>query len=290
MAAEDGFSWTLNARRQTLTAQALRAAAADKRIAELECELDRAREQLTHQQNRAASLETSLALKGDENSRLSQRVSEFAADLERKHHELDNARLALAAVESERISLEKSSALKSDENSCLSHRITELSADLELKHDQLERARLALAAAESGRVKAHEQNQADISARDRGLAVVSARAERTEKRLEQMQQRLRAGESEIERLRKEQVEAAAQSARRATALAGAERTVTSLGNLFWQLESAVRRQEQERQEPDATTPGIVAERGSGRSMASGILQRDLGKDDWLFETLRNGRA
>lgn len=290
MAAEDGFSWTLNARRQTLTAQALRAAAADKRIAELEYELDQVREQLTHQQNRAASLEASLALKGDENSRLSDRATELSADLKRERDQLESTRLALAAVESERILLEKSCALRNDENSRLSHRITELSADLERKHEQLERARLASAVAESERIRTREQNQADLSARDNKVAFASTRAKRTEKQLEQIQQQLRASEREIERLSKEQVETAAELARRATALADAEHTITSLGNLFWQLESAVQRQGQERQTPDATTPGVVAACSSGGSVASGILERDLGKDAWLFETLRNGRA
>ncbi len=339
MAEEDGFSWTLNARRQTLTAQALRAAAADKRVAELEYELDQAREQLTHQQNEAASLETSFALKTDENSRLSDRVTELSADLGFKRNELESARLALAAMAAERISLEKSAALKTDENSRLAHRVTELaadlklkhdqlerarvalaaadaerisleksfapkadenarlthrvtelSADLQIKHDQLERARLALAAVEAERIKADEQNQADVSARDHRLTLVSARAERAEKLLEDMQQRLRAGESEIEHLKKAQAESAAELARRATALAGAEHTITALGNLFWQLESAVQRQWQERQRSDATTPSIAAECRSGGPISSGILERDLGKDAWLFENLRNGRA
>jgi chromosome segregation ATPase len=339
MAAEDGIAWTFNVRRQTLTAQALRAASADKRAAELEYELDQARERLTHQQNRAASLETSLALKTDENSRLSDRVTELSADLQIEHDQLERARMALATVESERIALEKSLALKTDENSRLSHRVTELSADRELKHDQLERTRLALAAAESERtalgasfalktdeysrlahrvtelsadlqikhdqlerarlalaataserIKADEQSEADRSARDRQLTHVCARAESAEKRLDQMQEQLRTSESEIERLRRAQVESTAELARRATALAGAEHTITSLGNLFWQLESAVRRQWQDRQKRDATAPSIVAECSGGGSGISGILERDLGKDAWLFESLRNGRA
>lgn len=339
MAAEDGFTWTLNGRRQTLAAQALRAAASDQRIAELEYELERAHEQLIHQQNRAASLETSLALKSDENSSLSDRITELCADLQIKHDQFESARLALASAESERISLDKSLALKADENSRLSHRVTQLSADLQIKQDQLERARLALAVAEAERaplekslalksdensklshratelsadlqikqeqlersrralaaveverIKASEQSRADVSVRDHQLALVSGRAESAEKRLEQMQQRLRESESEIERLRRAQAESVAEAARRATALAGAEHTITSLGNLFWQLESAVRRQEPEPQEADATAPGAVAERSSAGSVACGMLERDLGRDAWLFESLRNTRA
>jgi chromosome segregation ATPase len=339
MAAEDGFTWTLNGRRQSLTAQALRAAAADQRIAELEYELERAREQLIHQQNRASSLETSLALKSEENSSLSDRITELSADLQIRHDQFESARLALASVESERISLDKSFALKSDENSRLSHRVTqlsadlqikhdqlerarlalavaeaeraplekslalksdensklshrttELSADLQIKHDQLERARLALAAAEAERIKASDQGQADISSRDHQLTLVSARAESAEKRFEQVQQRLHESDSEIECLRRAQAESVAELARRATALAGAEHTITSLGTLFWQLESAVRRQEHEHQESDATTPSVVAERSSIGSVTCGILERDLGRDAWLFESLRNSRA
>lgn len=287
MAAEDGTGWTLNARRQTLAAQALRASAADKRIAELECELDQAREQLTHQQNRAASLETSLALKADENSQLSGQISELSAALKRERDLLERAHLAVATVEAERIALEKSCAAKSDENARLSHRVTELAADLQLRHEQLERARLASAAADSERVKRDEQHQADTAARDHKIGLVSARADNTERSLEQIREQLRTSENEIERLRKAQVESSAELARRATALASAEHTITALGNLFWQLESAVRRQWQEPQKPDATTQGIVAECSRAGSLTSGILERDLGKDAWLFESLLN---
>jgi chromosome segregation ATPase len=338
MAAEDGIPWTQGARRQTLAAQALRAASADKRVAELEHELDQLREQLMHQQNRAASLETSLALKTDENSRLSERVTELSADLRAEHQHLERARLALATVESERIALEKSLALKTDENSrsahhvmelaadlklkhdqleqarlalaaaesertalqtsfalktdetsVLSHRVTELSADLQITQDQLERARLALAAAESERIEADEQNRADISARDHKFTRVSARAESAEKRLDDMQQRLRSSESEIEGLKRAQGESNAELARRGAALVKAEHTITSLCNLFWQLDSAVRRQWQGRQNPDATAPSLVAECSGSGSIASGILERDLGQDAWLFERMLNGR-
>src|ERR1700761_3513590 len=339
MTAEDGFTWTLNGRRQTLAAQALRAAAGDQRIAELKYELERAHEQLVHQQNRAASLETSLALKSEENSSLSGHITELCADLQIKHDQFESARLALASAESERISLDKSLALKAEENSRLSHRVTQLSADLQIKVDQLERARLAsavaeaeraalekslalkseensklshrptelsadlqikqeqlerarraLAAVEAERIKASDQGRMDISVRDHQIGLVSARAESAEQRLEQIQQRLRESEGEIERLRKAQAESEAELARRATALAGAEHTITSLGNLFWQLDSAVRRQEHEPPESDAATPDVVVERSSVGSATCEMLERDLGRDAWLFESLRNTRA
>ena len=62
---------TLMDRWETLAARAARVSSADKRIAELESELDAAREALVLRENEHHSLQTSLDLIGGDNSRLS---------------------------------------------------------------------------------------------------------------------------------------------------------------------------------------------------------------------------
>jgi hypothetical protein len=94
-AREVAAAWVLNARRETLAARTARAAAADKRIAELEDELNATREELALRENENQSLQTSLDLVVAENSRRS--VAEI--DL---LDELEQTKMALFAAEAER--------------------------------------------------------------------------------------------------------------------------------------------------------------------------------------------
>jgi len=66
----------LNGRRETLAARAARAATADKRVTELEDELGLARERLVLEENENYSLQMSLDLAINENSRLSSQLAE----------------------------------------------------------------------------------------------------------------------------------------------------------------------------------------------------------------------
>ena len=95
----------MNTSHESLTAQALRAAAAITRIAELERELQSACERLTHEQNKAVLLEISLALKVDENLHVCEPAAKAVTDedgpAECAHKLLEEMRQRLLISESE---------------------------------------------------------------------------------------------------------------------------------------------------------------------------------------------
>jgi chromosome segregation ATPase len=96
MAREAILAWILNARRETLAARAAKAKAAVERIAELEAKLDTALERIGLQDNENQSLQTSLDLTVSENLRLSNRLSETDATLERISSEFDQLKTSEA--------------------------------------------------------------------------------------------------------------------------------------------------------------------------------------------------
>jgi chromosome segregation ATPase len=91
----------LNGRRSTLTAQALGAAAAEKRAARLACELASAKEELAHQENRILSLQNSLDLQHLENVWLRSQLAERSAALELAREECELSARALAAAKAQ---------------------------------------------------------------------------------------------------------------------------------------------------------------------------------------------
>ena len=96
MAREAAAAWILKARRETLAARAAKAKAADERIAELEALFETALERIAFQYNENQSLQTSLDLTVSENLRLSNRVSESDATLERISSELEQLKTSEA--------------------------------------------------------------------------------------------------------------------------------------------------------------------------------------------------
>ena len=96
MAREATLAWILNARRETLAARAAKAKAAVERIAELEAKLDTALERIGLQDNENQSLQTSLDLTVSENLRLSNRLSETDATLERISSEFEQLKTSAA--------------------------------------------------------------------------------------------------------------------------------------------------------------------------------------------------
>ena len=88
MARDAAAAWILKARRETLAARAAKAKAAEERIAELEAKFDIALERIAFQDNENQSLQTSLDLTVNENLRLSNRLSESDATLEKISSEL----------------------------------------------------------------------------------------------------------------------------------------------------------------------------------------------------------
>src|SRR5580704_14676786 len=96
IAREAAAAWILKARRETLAARAAKAKAADERFAELEAKFDSALERIAFQDNENQSLQTSLDLTVSENLRLSNRLSESDATLEKISSEFDQLKTSEA--------------------------------------------------------------------------------------------------------------------------------------------------------------------------------------------------
>jgi chromosome segregation ATPase len=96
MAREVAAAWIMKARRETLAARAAKAKAADERIVELEAKFDTALERISFQDNENQSLQTSLDLIVSENLRLSNRLSESDATLEKISSELEQLKTSEA--------------------------------------------------------------------------------------------------------------------------------------------------------------------------------------------------
>jgi chromosome segregation ATPase len=89
MAREAAAAWILKAREETLAARAAKAKAAVERIAELEAKFETSLERIAFQDNENQSLQTSLDLTVSDNLRLSNRLSESDATLEKLSSELE---------------------------------------------------------------------------------------------------------------------------------------------------------------------------------------------------------
>jgi len=109
---------------------AAKVATADERIAELEDELDSAREERAHQENENRSLQTSLDLRLSESTAANQRTAELEA-------ELDSAREERAHQENENWSLQTSLDLRVSESTAANQRIAELEAELGATRERL---------------------------------------------------------------------------------------------------------------------------------------------------------
>jgi len=101
-AREAAAEWILNARRETLAARATRAAAADKRIGDLEADLEWARERIALLENENHSLQSSLDITAKETSRLSDRLQVGDAACYRACSQLEQTQSTLASAEVER--------------------------------------------------------------------------------------------------------------------------------------------------------------------------------------------
>ena len=110
VAREPAAAEILNEHVETLAAQTV---AADKRVVELEGEVDSAREELFFRENENHSLQTSLGLIVSEKSRLSHRLTESDSAVDKARSQLDQKKTALTAAEAERDKL--AALFKTDE-------------------------------------------------------------------------------------------------------------------------------------------------------------------------------
>jgi chromosome segregation ATPase len=265
VAQESKDSWTLNGRRDTLTAKALRTVAAEKRVAELEAELSAAREELAHRDNKILSLEKSLDLNADEGSRLAGQLAERSATIENAQQQLEEMRLALNAARAER---HKANGKWQQEASVLS---TQLEAALA----RAEKAEKLLADAQNDLLALSLENSAAL------------------RRISDLKSSLRERARQIEA---QESKLADEIKTRDGALKRAEERIRLLAELFMQLEAkANHRGARENSEADSPLPYGQMERVARTAAANeqrnscAVLERDLDNDAWLFGSRRSAR-
>jgi chromosome segregation ATPase len=252
----------LDEARETLAAWALRVAAANKRMVELERELAPMRERLSHQQNEILSLKRSLGLSASENSRLSERLSQGAAAAEKASARLDRTRSALAAAKNER-----------DDVARTSHeQIAALNAQME---------------AMSARAATAEKAASEMQ---RNLLTCSAENSRAQRQIASMETSLKEKNLQVQAFKRAQSNLTEGIKSRDAALARAEERIRRLAELFLELEAKASRatsdnltrhiesslsgEPQKRSELDAF--------GKAAGASCAILRRDLENDGWLF--------
>lgn len=251
-----------NRQRETLTARALRAAAAERRISELESELGLAREELLYRDNKILSLEKSLELYADENRLLSARLSESSAAIDEGHLQLEQMRLAVTAAKAERDGANR-----------------RLQAELPALNAQLESALACAATAEKLRSELYEnqfKRALENSAAERKIADLETSRQEKDRQL----QELKSSQSKlVDDIKK-----------RDAALACAEGRIRSLAQLFIQLEAKATDPKGDKavHEVDAPVRYEHMQRAAPRDIDNSrcgnatVLKCDLASDAWLF--------
>jgi DNA repair exonuclease SbcCD ATPase subunit len=251
----------LNEAHETLGAWALRLAAANKRMAELERELNSARELLSRRENEVHSLEKSLGLRAGENLRLSDRLSRIVAAAEVAADQLEQARTSQKAAEAER----------DQANGKHSEEIAALNAQLEAASTRATRA---------------EQLFADAQ---QNLLASTFESSVAKRRLAGVETTLHEKERQVEALKLAQLNLLAGIKSRDTALALAEERIRALAELFLQLEAKAAQLERGNEtgngEPPVSAksvPGAANAIATAVRSSCAILRRDLESDAWLF--------
>jgi chromosome segregation ATPase len=255
MAPMTGNGWP-SPPRETLAARALRAASAERRVAELEDQLDLAHEELLRRQNEIDSLQKSLELNASENSRLSSLLDEHSAAAEKTKSQ--NGRLARALVKEKR-ARDEADERRQTESSELSTRVEAALARAIAAEALLSEAQRDLSACKANNTTM-EQKIADAE---------SAVEEKEQKIHELVHSRLLLID-ELSRLQ-------TMSQVRDADLARAKENQSLLADLVVQLEAKM-----------GSTPPLRHARGgfgNGGPTGSAVLKHDLAKDTWLLGPL-----
>lgn len=259
MGRDTGTARALDDARETLAAWALRVAAANKRMVELERELASTRERLSQRQNEVLSLRRSLDLNASENSRLSERLSQGSVAAEKASARLERTRLALAAARTERDEAARTSR----------EQIVALNAQLETV---------------SARAATAEKAASEMQQNFLSCSAENSRAQ--QRQIAGIETSLNEKELQIQRLKQAQSSLIEAVKSRDAALARAEERIGRLSELLLQLEAKANHvttgnqtsppsgQLRERSEPDAFGKALRA--------SCAILRRDLENDAWLF--------
>jgi chromosome segregation ATPase len=247
--------------RETLGAWALRLAAANKRMSELEHELASARELLLRRGNEVHSLERSLGLRASENLHLSDRLTRIVAAAEQAAVQLEQARSARKAAEIER---DQASGRYGED-------VAALKAELEAASTRATRA---------------EQLFADAQ---QNLITFSFESSAAKRRLADAEATLHEKDRQVEALRLAQSNLIDVIKSRDTALALADERIRALAELFLQLEAKAAQLERSNESESSEPPGAgerqpVAAKAVATAVRSScaILRRDLESDSWLF--------
>jgi Crescentin protein len=222
---------------QLVKMQAEQATPADERVVELEGELGAERDELAFWENENHSLQTSLDLLGNENSRLSQRLAECDSEIDKARSQLEQMKTALIVAEAERSrpasASDEADAKRQTETNTLNTCLAAMSPPAVAAEKLLAELLLRLLA----RI---EHN----NAADRNIADAITDRDAAAKKLEVLQNSLQVKErqvQELEQARAELIEATNTLLKvfetRDTALVRAEQIIKLLGERFAQLEA-----------------------------------------------------
>lgn len=264
MARMSGPGWP-SPPRETLAARALRAASAERRVAELENQLESAHEELSRRQNESGSLQKSLELSAGENSRLSSLCDEHSAATEKAKSQ--NGRLARALVKEKR-AREDADERRQTESSELGTRVE---------------AALARATAAEALLSAALQElsvcKANNAAMERKVADAESAVQEKERNIQELTLSRSLLVDELSQLQ-------TISQVRDADLARAKSHQSLLADLVVQLEAKVQGKVQ-------GTPRLQHARESfagGERTGSAVLTHDLAQDTWLLGPLPPANA
>lgn len=282
-----GSDWTLNGRRDTLTAKAMRTVAAEKRAAELEAELCSTREELAHRDNKILSLEKSLDLNVEESARLAGALTEKSAAFESAQQQLEQMRLAVNALHAER---HKANGKWVEETSAVNERLDTALA-------RAEKAEKMLADAQNDLLSLSMENTAALRRIHNLKESLRERKNQIEEQQTKLADDIKTRDAAVRRA-DEQALARAKLAdeikMRDATLKRAEERIRLLAELFMQLEAKANRGgAQESTTIDSSLPygqiGRLARGANAQQSNCAVLERDLDNDAWLFGGRKSAR-
>jgi hypothetical protein len=276
--------WTLNSRRDTLTAKAMRTAAAEKRVAELEAELSAAREELAHRDNKILSLEKSLDLNVDESARRGAALTEKSTTLENAHQQLEQMRLALNALHAER---HKAKGTWQEETSVLNAR-------LETALARAEKAEKLLSDAQSDMLSLSLENSAALRRIHNLKGSLREASNEIDQQKSKLADEIKARDAALKCAEQQalaQSKLADEIKMRDSALKHAEERIRLLAELFMQLEAKAHHSGETGSLLPYGQMERVARAGGANAQAAScaVLERDLDNDAWLFGARKSAR-
>lgn len=309
MAQDNGPSLKSAGQRDTLTARALRTAAAEQRAVQLECELATAREGLVHRDNAILSLEKSLDLNAAESARLAEQFADSTAAAEKVRAQLERTRSLLSAAQTER---KQANEKRQAETAQLTAQLEAALARAAAAENQIAEAQqnfLVMNFHNSAAEKRNESLENSLHAKERELQdlrqshasltddaaklcddkmkLSADLAKLSEQALKLSDDKMKLSE-DVAKLSSEILKLSDEINAREAALAHAEDRISLLAKLFMQLEAKAHDGGQQNYAGIAGAGNFAAAGPISISAAAGergecaVLKRDLDSDAWLF--------